>query len=45
MIVEMTIKRDEAAPVGAMILREQEAILESRRHLLRELERFQPCNP
>jgi sugar phosphate isomerase/epimerase len=41
LMLEMSIKRDEANPVETVVQWEQEAILASRRHLLRELERVQ----
>jgi 3-oxoisoapionate decarboxylase len=46
-ILEMTVKRDETAPIDAVIHREQEAVHESRDYLLRELSRVYPliCNP
>lgn len=41
-ILEMTVKRNETAPVEAVIHREQEAVLESRDYLLQELSRVFP---
>jgi sugar phosphate isomerase/epimerase len=46
-ILEMTVKRDETAPVDAVIHREQAAVLESRDYLVQELSKVSSfrCNP
>jgi sugar phosphate isomerase/epimerase len=46
-ILELTVKRDETAPVDAVIRRERAAVLESRDYLVQELSRVPSfrCNP
>jgi sugar phosphate isomerase/epimerase len=46
-ILELTIKRDETAPVDAVIHREQAAVLESREYLVQELSKVPSfrCHP
>lgn len=46
-ILEMTVKRDETAPIDAVIHREQSEVLESRDYLVQELSKVSSfrCNP